>query len=190
MDLKFLTKNISFNDKIKSVIYLRFISFQIWKFFLLLIFLISLFHLTHYFPFSFFSILNFDFISYIQIYFISFIIDYLEMELFIDSKSQFCFFEIVVNIFLVPSKPTFVFFVFILLNTMNLNILKSMSFSIENYFNEYITDDYNFDTNFLSILLSILLSLNMIGNDILFKWDEIEVRILYYILCRLIELIL
>ena len=112
------------------------------------------------------------------------------MELFIDSKSQFCFFEIVVNIFLVPSKPTFVFFVFILLNTMNLNILKSMSFSIENYFNEYITDDYNFDTNFLSILLSILLSLKMIGNDILFKWDEIEVRILYYILYRLIELIL
>ena len=116
MDLKILTKNVSFNDKIKSVIYLRFISFQIWKFFLLLIFLISLFHLTHCFPFSFFSIVDFDFISYIQIYFITFIIDYLEMDLFINSKSQYCIFEIVVNIFLVPSKPTFVFFICINFN--------------------------------------------------------------------------
>ena len=190
MDLKILTKNVSFNDKIKSVIYLRFISFQIWKFFLLLIFLISLFHLTHYFPFSFFSIVDFDFISYIQFYFITFIIDYLEMDLFINSKSQYCIFEIVVNIFLVPSKPTFAFFVFILLNTMNLNILKSMSFSIENYFNEYITDDYNFDTNFLIVFISLLLSLKMIGKYIIFKWDEIEVRILYFYFCRLIELIL
>jgi hypothetical protein len=182
MDLNFLTKNISFNDKIKSVTSLRFISFQIWKFFLLLIFLICLFRLTHFFPFSFFSILNFDFISYIQIYIISLIIDYLQMEIFIYSKSQYCFFEIVINIFLVPSKPTFAFFVFILLNTMNLNILKSMSFSIENYFNDYINDDYNFDSNFLVIFVSILLSLKMIGIDTLFKWDEIEVRILYLII--------
>ena len=57
-----------------------------------------------------------------------------------------------------------------------------MSFSIENYFNDYINDDYNFDSNFLVIFVSILLSLKMIGIDTLFKWDEIEVRILYLII--------
>lgn len=178
MDFNFLFNNNSFNDKMQSVYYLRFISFQIWKFLLLFIFLFILFYLTHFWPFSFFSVLNFKFLSYIQIYFFLIFIDFLQMELFIQSNSQYSFFEIMIKIFLIPNKTTFSIFAITFLNYINLNILKSMSYSIDNYI-FYLEND-NFNSNFILMIMSALFSIKSISSKELFKWNEIEVKFIIY----------
>ena len=83
-----------------------------------------------------------------------------------------------IKIFLIPNKTTFSIFAITFLNYINLNILKSMSYSIDNYI-FYLEND-NFNSNFILMIMSALFSIKSLSSKELFKWNEIEVKFIIY----------
>ena len=92
-----------YKQKIYSITNLRFLSFEIYKLFLLCFFLFILNKLSHFFLFSFFGEINFNFYSYIKIYIYLLSIDLCYFIIFKSNKGIKSFFEMLIDSILRPN---------------------------------------------------------------------------------------
>ena len=101
-------KNIFFNhekykEKIYNITNLRILSFEIYKLFIFFIFISLLIKLCHYFPFSYFYEIEYNFFIFTKIYIYLLIIDISYFILFKSNSGQFTIMEIIINSILRPN---------------------------------------------------------------------------------------
>ena len=101
-------KNIFFNqekykEKIYNITNLRILSFEIYKLFTFFIFMSLLVKISHYFPFSFFYEIEYNFFKYTKIFIYLLIIDISYYVLFKSNAGQFTILEKIIHSILKPN---------------------------------------------------------------------------------------
>ena len=91
-----------YKEKIYSITNLRLLSFEIYKLFLLCIYLIIISKLSHLFFLNFFGSINFNFYAYIKIFIYLLIIDICYFIIFKSNKGIKSFFEMLTDSILHP----------------------------------------------------------------------------------------
>ena len=91
-----------YKEKIYSITNLRLLSFQIYKFLFLYIFIFGISHISHYFPINIFFEINFNFFSLIKIFIYLLITDICYFLLFKSNTGIKSFHEFIISLILHP----------------------------------------------------------------------------------------
>ena len=104
---KIFFEDNKYKDKINSITNLRLLSFEIYKFYLLYLFIAIISKLSHIFPLNFFFEMNFNFYNLIKIFIYYLIIDMCYFILFKNNTGIKSFNELIISFII------FIFYIFI-----------------------------------------------------------------------------
>lgn len=123
---KSLFNKDTYKEKISSITNLRFVSFQLWKWLLLIVSLLLLKIINHIFIVNLYITYTFSLSLLFKLFLLGIGIDYIKLFLFKNNQNQNGVFERIVKLFLVPSQSTFAFFFLLLLSQANITSIKSV----------------------------------------------------------------
>ena len=197
---KIFFEDNKYKDKINSITNLRLLSFEIYKFFLLYLFIAIISKLSHIFPLNFFFEMNFNFYSLIKIFIYYLIIDMCYFILFKNNIGIKSFNELILslishpNIIKLVSMSIIFSLIFIstkefqsLMPRLNLDYIRNkydLDKNIEDEDNETYNEynKYYYSNFFYGIIISCLLFLCMIFDLEKFNsWPKLNLsRINYF----------
>lgn len=183
--LKSLFNKSTYKEKISSVTYLRFVSFQIWKCLLLIASLFILHIVNYIFIINRYITFALSLKIYITLLVLGLGIDYIKLFFFKHNQNQNGIFERIVKLFLVPSQSTFAFFFLLILTQFNITSIKS-AFTINSsspekdesmeYSSETKSELTNLKGSDFTLLFSysLIYSFQVISKHSFFNWPKIN----------------